>query len=180
MMKQFAIASLVVAALAAPAARADTAGFDKQMQPILEQYLKIQVALAADKTDGVKVAADRIGKLSSKLKPGSVSGDHTGHYKDIPKKLKVAATAVAGAGDIKATREAFKGMSKPMAMWATMSKPAGAKVAFCSMAKGSWLQAGDEIRNPYYGSEMLTCGEFVGGAPAADEKQGGHGMHGGH
>jgi len=38
-------------------------------------------------------------------------------------------------------------------------------VAFCPMAdhdKGAdWLQIGDDIRNPFYGSEMLTCGEVI-------------------
>ena len=47
-----------------------------------------------------------------------------------------------------------------MAMWATMSKPAGVNVVFCSMAKASWLQTDKKIRNPYYGKKMLTCGLY--------------------
>ena len=35
------------------------------------------------------------------------------------------------------------------------------KVAYCSMAKKHWFQTGDEISNPYYGSKMLRCGQFV-------------------
>ena len=33
-------------------------------------------------------------------------------------------------------------------------------VAFCPMAPGRWLQEGKIIHNPYFGSEMLTCGVF--------------------
>ena len=33
-------------------------------------------------------------------------------------------------------------------------------VAFCPMKPGRWLQAAATIANPYYGSEMLTCGVF--------------------
>lgn len=33
-------------------------------------------------------------------------------------------------------------------------------VAFCPMAPGRWLQTETTISNPYYGSEMLTCGVF--------------------
>jgi hypothetical protein len=29
------------------------------------------------------------------------------------------------------------------------------------MVKKNWLQADKEIRNPYYGSSMLKCGELV-------------------
>ena len=32
--------------------------------------------------------------------------------------------------------------------------------AFCPMAPGRWLQTEETISNPYYGSEMLTCGVF--------------------
>lgn len=48
-------------------------------------------------------------------------------------------------------------------------------VAFCPMAPGSWLQRGPELRNPYYGAQMLRCGELMGTvaslatAPAAEE-----------
>ena len=33
-------------------------------------------------------------------------------------------------------------------------------VAYCPMAPGRWLQTETKISNPYYGSEMLTCGVF--------------------
>jgi len=29
------------------------------------------------------------------------------------------------------------------------------------MAKHAWLQKNAKIQNPYYGSEMLECGEFT-------------------
>jgi hypothetical protein len=28
------------------------------------------------------------------------------------------------------------------------------------MANANWLQLGKDIRNPYYGKDMLTCGEL--------------------
>jgi len=34
-------------------------------------------------------------------------------------------------------------------------------VMHCSMYPGNWLQATEEIANPYYGSSMLRCGEIV-------------------
>ena len=33
-------------------------------------------------------------------------------------------------------------------------------VAYCPMAPGRWLQTEPTISNPYYGSQMLTCGVF--------------------
>ena len=72
-------------------------------------------------------------------------------------------------------RDAFKELSRPMAMWVTMSKPAGVNVVFCSMAKGSWLQTDAKIRNPYYGAKMLSCGQIIGGTHKG--KASGHMKH---
>jgi hypothetical protein len=46
-----------------------------------------------------------------------------------------------------------------MVAWATVAKPAGVEVMYCSMAEGRWLQRTQSVRNPYYGAAMLTCGE---------------------
>jgi hypothetical protein len=164
-LQRTALAALVsivaLMASAAPALAGGTDKFDEGMKPILESYLKIHSALAGDSFAGVAAAAKTIAKASGKLDAASVDGKHKAHYKDLPGKLKKAAEAVSASKDIKSAREAFKGLSRPMAMWAEMSKPAGVDVAFCSMAKGSWLQKKGGILNPYYGKSMLTCGEIV-------------------
>ena len=147
---------------------ADTAAFDKQMQPVLDAYLKIPHALAADKIDGVVKAAKTIETLATKLDSSKLTGMHAKHYKNVPADIKAAAGKVVAAKDITAMREALKDLSKPMAMWATMSKPKGVSVMYCSMAPGSWLQKNDTvISNPYYGAKMLRCGEIVGGEDTA-------------
>lgn len=153
----------LAAGLAASPARAGAETFDEGMQPILAQYLKIQAALAGDHDKGVAKAAARIAKITRALKPKTVKGKHAAHYAKLPAKLKAAARAVAKAKGLKARREAFKALSRPMALWATMSKPKGVNVVFCSMAKASWLQRGKTIANPYYGSKMLRCGQVIGG-----------------
>jgi len=140
---------------------ANTKKFDEGMKPILKQYLKIQLALASDSTEGVKEAAGKIKILAKKLNPASVTGEHASHFKNIPKNLVNAATSIEKSKDIDSTREHFKKLSQPMAMWAGMSKPSGVDVAYCPMAKSSWLQEKGSIKNPYYGKKMLTCGEVV-------------------
>jgi Cu(I)/Ag(I) efflux system membrane fusion protein len=139
----------------------DTGAFDKQMQSIVEAYLKIPAALAADKTDGVLDAAKTIAKLASKLDSSSVTGENRKYYTDLPAKLEKAALAMVKTQDVDSMREALKELSKPMALWATLSKPAEISIGYCSMARGSWLQWGNVIANPYYGTKMPRCGEFV-------------------
>jgi Cu(I)/Ag(I) efflux system membrane fusion protein len=162
-MRWTTIATLLAMLLAPASALADTAQFDRAMQPIVEQYLTIHEALAGDTTKGVGPAAKKIVKLSKKLDPNSVSGEHAAHYASLPKKIADAAGTLAKAKKIADAREAFKRLSRPLSMWVTMSKPKGLNVIFCSMAKGSWLQKDAKVRNPYYGAKMLRCGEIIEG-----------------
>lgn len=142
---------------------AGTERFDSAMQPILEEYLKIHETLTQDKIDGATRAAAQIVILSKALDAETVTGEHQGDFKDLPTKIKRAAQDLEKQKDIGPMREAFKALSKPMAMWASMSRPKDVYVMYCPMAKSSWLQKDKAIRNPYQGQEMLTCGEIVEG-----------------
>lgn len=166
---------LFAAAVGSSVLYAGTAEFDKAMQPILEEYLKIHEAFAGDKTEGVKRAAEQIVTLSDNVDTNTVTGEHEDHYKHVPMKIKKAAQRLTEGKDLGAMRVAFKALSKPMAMWATMSKPKGIYVVYCSMQKASWLQKDKAVRNPYYGHQMLSCGEIVGSEE--DDKSASHFNH---
>ncbi|MBI5510471.1 MAG: DUF3347 domain-containing protein [Deltaproteobacteria bacterium] len=161
------LGSFFVALRFAAAADPKAVEFDAAMQPILAEYLKIQTGLAGDRTDGVARAAASIAALAKKLDAAKVGGDAAASYKDLPAKIAKAAEAMAKESAIAALREKLKDLSKPMALWGTLAKPAGVSVVYCSMAPGSWLQPEGPIKNPYYGAAMLACGEVVGGAGAA-------------
>jgi Cu(I)/Ag(I) efflux system membrane fusion protein len=134
------------------------------MEPVLNDYLKIHSALSADKTDGVKTAVEAIAQSAKQIDPEKAPADHAEHYKHIPHQIASACTELQSADDIKATREAFKTLSKPVAMWVRMAKPKEIAVMYCPMVDSEWVQRGQEVSNPYYGSEMATCGKKVGGA----------------
>ncbi len=141
-----------------------TEAFDKQMKPLYTEYARIHQALASDSLAGVPGAAKRIATLATKLDAASVTGEHAAHYQKLPGQIQAAAKTLKSATDLTSAREAFKDLSKPVAMWVTMSHPAGLNVVYCSMSKGSWVQKGATVMNPYYGASMLHCGEIVSGA----------------
>ena len=117
---------------------------------LVDPYVRVQAALAADKMDKVKQDAAEIAKAAGSLgAPAS--------------KVAEAAQTLEGAGDLKSARDAFGRVSDALFAYAKSqgaTPPAGVKIAFCPMANKSWLQKGDTIQNPYYGSDMLQCGEF--------------------
>ena len=140
------VALVFLAAVAA----AGPAHASEGLKAVVGSYLEIQRALASDKTDGVaaaaKIIADQAGKLGSGGQP-----------------IAVAAKKIERAADLEAARTAFGELSDAVM---AAAKAEGwkdlpdAKVAYCPMVKRSWLQTEETIRNPYYGSSMLTCGEF--------------------
>jgi Cu(I)/Ag(I) efflux system membrane fusion protein len=74
--------------------------------------------------------------------------------------------------DLSAARKEFKPISQAVLTLATQIRSAGAKRRFthffCPMVPGGggdWLQPGGELLNPYFGSEMLRCGEKVQDLP---------------
>ena len=78
-----------------------------------------------------------------------------------------ASAKLATLTDIRRQREQFAALSANVERFLEIAgTPAGTKVykAFCPMAfdnKGaSWLQADQEIMNPYFGAAMLHCGEI--------------------
>jgi len=156
--------ALAIAALILAAGSARASAFDRAMEPILAEYLTIHHALAADETEGVRAAGRKIEKLAKQLGPELTTGERAEHYQNVPADIRAACEKLDGAKDIDAMRAAFAELSKPISIWVTMAEPKGMSVMYCPMKKAGWVQRGTEVANPYYGAEMLGCGEKVGGS----------------
>jgi len=65
--------------------------------------------------------------------------------------------------DLEQQRELFAALSSNMVAIVKVLKPGNepVHVQYCPMKKASWLSSEKQIRNPYYGSSMLTCGEVT-------------------
>lgn len=130
---------------------------DPKLGDTVDLYLAAQRALAADDDAAAKTSLSQLGATATST-AAALQGDAAAKLGQIAS----AATAAGEAGDLKARRAAFKAVSGPMIELAK-SQVGGEKkiaVAYCPMADASWLQQGDVIANPYYGSEMPTCGSF--------------------
>ena len=129
---------------------ADNSTLTEPVKSVYDHYLTIQSELAKDSIKTVSEHANAIAK--------AVRGDET---KMLPTDIAKQADALAGAKNIKAAREAFKPLSASVVKYRADHKIKGPyREAYCPMAKASWLQTEKEIKNPYYGKEMLDCGDF--------------------
>ncbi len=75
--------------------------------------------------------------------------------------LSKHAAMLAKTKDIKAQREHFAPLSLSMIALAKSGKLSTEPiyVQYCPMKKSSWLSSEKPVKNPYYGSAMLTCGK---------------------
>ena len=116
--------------------------------PMIEAYLRIQRALATDTLDGVLESAAALATETAKI--GSAAAT-----------IKVADNPFAEVEDLAAAREAFGPLSDAIIAYVGSAMPDGVTVAYCPMARKSWLQRGRTIQNPYYGKAMAECGRLV-------------------
>jgi len=125
---------------------------------VIDTYLAVKDALVADDQTG---AAEKSVALSTALK----GLDVTAGTEEV-KKLQQEATASAeklAYGDLAAQRENFQALSVTLK---DLLKIVGTDRTLyqqhCPMYKnntgGIWLSASEEIKNPLFGSKMLTCG----------------------
>ena len=117
---------------------------------VIDPYLKISEALASDDMEGVKMNAGEITTASTALGALAV-------------KIGTSAAQLTSAADLADAREKFGTLSEAIDLYMTSQHfppPEGVRVAFCPMVKKPWLQTDASLRNPYYGSQMLTCGSF--------------------
>jgi Protein of unknown function (DUF3347) len=140
-MKTVLAAAVVALAATFPVVASDSA------KAIVNSYLEAHAALAADKVEGVKAPAAAMAAEADKMGPGGAT-------------IAKQARALEQAKDLEAAREAFTPLSESVIAAAKAANLPDVKVAYCPMVKGSWLQKDGTIKNPYYGSQMLTCGEF--------------------
>jgi Cu(I)/Ag(I) efflux system membrane fusion protein len=139
-MVRLAVIALALVAFAVPALAAVADG-------LAAPYLHIQVALANDSTDGVAEAARTIAAEAVEMGEQAAA-------------IGAAAEALAGAMDLWSARDAFGPLSDALIAYGKDVGFGELRVAYCPMVDKEWVQATSEIRNPFYGSMMLTCGEF--------------------
>jgi hypothetical protein len=117
---------------------------------VVDPYLQIQTTLVHDSIDGLAARANDIATAARTL----------GAQADP---IQVAATGLAAAADLADARVKFGALSEAMETYRKdlhLAWPDGVRLAYCPMVRKPWLQQGTRIANPYYGTEMPTCGSF--------------------
>ncbi len=124
---------------------------DKKVQEMYALYLNIKAALVNSNSGEVRIQSKKLDSIIEK------SAQNT--------QLKATSKLISLTKDIKKQRDFFITLTGEIDKVISKAEIKSGEVyrQFCPMAfegeGGYWLSDSKEIRNPYFGSKMLVCGE---------------------
>ena len=139
--------------------------FIMQLNTVYDQYLVLKNAFVESDANKVKQAAQSVQAALTKADMKLLKGDLMTEWMNESAMLSTKIKLIASATSIEDQRTAFISFNpnfyNTIKSFGLMGKTV--YYQFCPMAdtgKGAyWLSETQEIRNPYYGEAMLTCGE---------------------
>lgn len=132
---------------------------------VVNQYLNIKNDFTADNTSGVKTGAAQLSKSIKRFDKSLFTAKQKQEFDKHADEMKSELQSIVAGLNINAQRASFSMLSQDLY---NLIEAFGAGQTIyrdhCPMAfdnKGAtWLSETKEIRNPYLGSTMLTCGEI--------------------
>ena len=127
-----------------------------QLSQLLNYYYQIKDALISGDPNTAAIQAEAFLKTANGISNRTISeGNRNALVKD--------AGVISESKDLKKQREDFANLSTNMYALASSLKSTSEPIyyQYCPMKKAYWLSADQAIKNPYYGSAMLTCGKVV-------------------
>lgn len=138
-------------------------GFQTAFQAALKPYFKMKDAFVASDPGQVSIYAKTTAEKISVIKTNDLGEKEKAH---LAKSLEML-EAIHSAADLKAQRVKLVVLNENMVTLA-MNIKSPSEILYvqkCPMANsnkgGIWLSTEKEIKNPYYGDDMLTCGSVV-------------------
>lgn len=131
-------------------------------EEMINFYLQLKNALTVDDSKGAASAAGNLKSALINLGKQSMQNSQKKLYQDVADDAIENTQHIAdNGGNIKHQREHFENLSNDIY---DLVKAFGASQIlyknYCPMKKASWLSEIKEIKNPYFGKSMLTCGSI--------------------
>ena len=141
--------------------------FQEQLAHLFSVYLKVKDACIAADAAKVKEEANNIRAILHNVETKMLSGAALNDWSGYSSSMEIALAEITASADIEIQRTAFSTLSdvfyKTIKAYGLGS--ATTYYDFCPMAFNNqgafWLSDVKEIRNPYFGDKMLTCGRVT-------------------
>ena len=135
------------------------------LNPIFTEYLKLTDALTSDNLEEAKKVGSNLLKAVEDVNMSLFTGESHKVWMDLSVELKNELQHIKHFKTLGELRKSFNQISESIINMEIGFKPNNETlyVLHCPMANnnkgGDWISASKEVKNPYYGKAMLTCGE---------------------
>lgn len=140
------------------------ASFQSQLSSVFTSYVSLKNAFVSSDANKVKAEASATQQALVKVDMKKLSGAAHNDWMNYTSGIESSLKEIEGSTDIEAQRKSFSTLSDNMykSIKAFGLGGANAFYEFCPMAFNNegayWISEAEEIRNPYFGDKMLTCG----------------------
>ncbi|TNJ46966.1 efflux RND transporter periplasmic adaptor subunit [Tamlana fucoidanivorans] len=139
--------------------------FQQQLKKVYDNYIAIKDALVQDNVNKASESAKDLLVNLSQVDMKLLKNDAHTHWMSLEKEIKSSTDLISNTSNIEIQRTHFKPLSahliSAIQLFGINEK---VYVEFCPMAdnnKGAyWLSKEAKVINPYFGDDMLTCGEL--------------------
>jgi hypothetical protein len=133
-----------------------------QLKPVFDDYFAMKNALVKSDAKTTSAKAKELLSAIGVVKMDKLKAEEHTVWMKVIKKITADAKSISLNQDLKKQRETFKSLSKNTYELIKASNPAETVYyQYCPMADANWLSKEKAVKNPYYGSSMLTCGNVV-------------------
>ena len=141
------------------------AKFKEQIKAVFKNYLALKDAFVDTDANDAKLNAENVEASLAAVNMGLVKGEMHMKWMELLKVMKAEVSKIQKSMDIETQRTSLGPLSTSLYASIKYFRVDGinAYYQFCPMANdgngANWLSVTEEIKNPFYGSAMLGCGE---------------------
>lgn len=161
-----AVTALLALGLAASAAAQDLGIVDpavkSQIGTVLGKYYGVKDALVASNAESASSASGEIVTALEAVDAAKMTDQQKTQWDKLRPLIRTDAVHINRNKELAHQREHFAKLSNTVysMVAAFKANDAEAYLHYCPMKKASWLSESKEVKNPYYGSKMITCGSI--------------------
>ena len=143
-----------------------TAVKQTELQMVYANYFALKDALVSSNSALTTTKASALSASIKKVEMDKLDMDVHMVWMKVVENIKADSKSISATNDLEKQRKIFANLSNEIYSLMKVSKFDNAVYyQYCPMANGgkgaNWLSKENEVRNPYYGSAMMTCGKTV-------------------
>jgi Cu(I)/Ag(I) efflux system membrane fusion protein len=134
---------------------------EKTKKEVIDSYLMLKNSLVLSDSLQAATAASALRQSLAKFRFKRLSLEGMNASTKLRAEISVLAEDLSSHTHINNQRADFSGISEKIWLIIKSIQPAGQPLyqQVCPMTGQQWVSAEEEIKNPYYPKNMLTCGE---------------------